>query len=181
MRSQQPTIIQGTHTHTWLWKSSQFVKKIKKKKSRHFWVILFSRAANRTPVYLQTTYVGLQVLVPHFAYTLMSLVQHLVSPKLPTTLADQADVDLPGYELWFHNIDIVHILSTEIDVSTFKDALSKALQLFPHVAGQLRCRDGRWSSSQTPPFPWTLIINQTQNPIRCCKGIGSFRTTCSHC
>ena len=30
----------------------------------------------------------------------MSLIQRLVSPKLPTALATHAHVDLPGYDIW---------------------------------------------------------------------------------
>jgi hypothetical protein len=31
----------------------------------------------------------------------MSLIQHLVSPKLPTALATYAHVELPGHDIWF--------------------------------------------------------------------------------
>jgi hypothetical protein len=90
----------------------------------------------------------------------MSYIQRLVSPKLPTALATHAHVDLPGYDLRLFNvcfvpmfsqcscqvqIDNVHILPTEFDVPWFEEALSKALQLSPYAAGQLRCGGGRWS------------------------------------
>ncbi|KAL4069073.1 hypothetical protein J3A83DRAFT_4401226 [Scleroderma citrinum] len=69
---------------------------------------------------------------------------HLVSPKLPTVLGHQATVDLPGYDLWLHYVDNVHVLHGQIDLERFKNALSDTLQLYPHAAGQLRCQDGRW-------------------------------------
>ncbi|KAG8217369.1 hypothetical protein J3R82DRAFT_5464 [Butyriboletus roseoflavus] len=79
----------------------------------------------------------------------MSFIQRLVLPKLPTALATHAHADLPGYDLWLHNIDNVHVLPTELDVPKFEEALSKALQLYPHAAGQLRCSDGHWSIELT--------------------------------
>ncbi|KAG9318308.1 hypothetical protein JVU11DRAFT_392 [Chiua virens] len=79
----------------------------------------------------------------------MSFIQRFVLPKLPTVLATQARVDLPGYEIWLHNIDNVHVLPTELDVARFEEALSKALQLYSHAAGQLRCNDGHWSIELT--------------------------------
>jgi len=71
----------------------------------------------------------------------------LVSPKLPTALVTQTRVDLPGYDLSLHfDVNNVHVIPTELDVPRFEEALSKALQLYPHVAGQIRCTsDGCWS------------------------------------
>ena len=95
----------------------------------------------------------------------MSSVQRLVSPKLPTTLANHTHVDLPGYDIWLFyvrlrsndcprclcwvQVDTVHVIPTELDVSKFEEALSRVLQLYPHAAGQLRCVDRRWSVGQS--------------------------------
>ncbi|KAL4079450.1 hypothetical protein J3A83DRAFT_1099355 [Scleroderma citrinum] len=69
---------------------------------------------------------------------------HLVSPKLPTVLGHRATVDLAGYDLYLLYVDNVHVLPGKIDLDRFKNALSNTLQLYPHVAGQLRCQDGCW-------------------------------------
>ena len=43
----------------------------------------------------------------------------------------------------------VHVLPGAIDLEKFKDALSCTLQMYPHVAGQIRCQDGHWSVSSS--------------------------------
>ena len=44
-------------------------------------------------------------------------------------------------------VNIILILPGAIDLEKFKDALSCTLQMYPHVAGQIRCVDGHWSVS----------------------------------
>lgn len=75
--------------------------------------------------------------------------QHLVVPRLPTALQDESNVDLPGYDLWLIYVDNVHVIAGEIDLERFETALSQALSLYPHAAGRLRRRDGRWSIELT--------------------------------
>ena len=48
----------------------------------------------------------------------------------------------------------IHALPGTIDLEKFKDALSCALQMYPHVAGQMRCHNGHWSVSS--PILWPI-------------------------
>ena len=53
----------------------------------------------------------------------------------------------------------IYVLPGTIDLEKFKDALSRALQMYPHVAGQIRCQDGYWSVSR--PIPWPIVFSLT--------------------
>ncbi|KIO04307.1 hypothetical protein M404DRAFT_9320 [Pisolithus tinctorius Marx 270] len=49
--------------------------------------------------------------------------QHLVVPKLPTVLHDQAAVELPGYDLWLAYVDNVHVIPGVIELESRTNAL----------------------------------------------------------
>lgn len=41
----------------------------------------------------------------------------------------------------------VHVITSRLDPTRFQEALSKTVDLYPHVAGQLRCNSGEWDVS----------------------------------
>ena len=50
----------------------------------------------------------------------------------------------------------IHVLPGTIDLEKFKDALSCTLQMYPHVAGWIRCQDGNLSVSSL--ILWSISL-----------------------
>ncbi|KAI6035944.1 hypothetical protein BKA83DRAFT_4485033 [Pisolithus microcarpus] len=91
--------------------------------------------------------------------------QHLIVPRLPTVLHDEPAIDLPGYDLWLTYVDNVHVIPGEIDLERFETALSQALSLYPHAAGRLRRREGRWSIELTHSGVPVDICSEREKPL----------------
>ncbi|KAI0637272.1 hypothetical protein C8Q77DRAFT_558614 [Trametes polyzona] len=75
----------------------------------------------------------------------------LVKPTLPSILQDQCSVKLPGFELWMTYIENVTVIPTRIDLALFTAALSEALRIYPHAAGQLSRHGDDWEIALTNP------------------------------
>ncbi|KAK7694407.1 hypothetical protein QCA50_001593 [Cerrena zonata] len=72
-----------------------------------------------------------------------------VTPELPTVLSDQEALQFPdGNELFLQlQLNICHVVPSDIITDKFQSALSKTLANFPHAAGRLKHDEQGWKAS----------------------------------